>query len=190
MAHSTRRSASNVGRLACGCCQAMVIIMVLSSVAAAVSAGEEVINYTAYFTSGSTTFPEKQLSVWVPQDVPLRGMLWVLPGRGGDSRYNLSDPSWQEPARALGLGLIGLDNNDGVQYAGSNLGEFVANFNAALNGAAGAANRPEIRNAPVAFYGFSWGGWNSTRYASALPNRVVCYVNDKYCISSSPLLGA
>src|SRR5690554_5632148 len=90
--------------------------------------GEEVIYYTADFTSGSTNFPAKGLSVWVPEDVPLRGMLWILPGRGGDSRSYLFDPGLQEPARALGLGLIGLDNSDSVQYAGNNLQQFTDNF--------------------------------------------------------------
>jgi len=119
------------------------------------------------------------LSVWVPEGVPLRGILWVLPGRGGDSRYSCSDAAWQGPARALGLGLIGLQNSDGVQYAGTDLAQLSGNFNVALNGAAMAANRPEIANAPVAFYGFSWGGWNSNRFASAVPDRTLSYVNDK-----------
>lgn len=150
--------------------------------------GEEVIYYTADFTSGSTNFPAKGLSVWVPEDVPLRGMLWILPGRGGDSRSYLFDPGLQEPARALGLGLIGLDNSDSVQYAGNNLQQFTDNFNAALNGAAAAASRPEISNAPVAFQGFSWGGWNSSRFASAVPDRVICYVNDKYSSTTNLLV--
>ena len=174
------------------CTAHMAIAFVLGLLAVLVGAlpaiaGEEVIFYTANFTSGSTSFPTKGLSVWTPDDVPLRGMLWILPGRGGDSRNYFSDPRWQESARSLGLGLIGLDNSDAVQYAGANLQQFTDNFNAALNGAAAAANRPEISNAPVAFWGFSWGGWNSNRFASAVPDRAICYVNDKYSSTTSLL---
>ncbi len=124
-----------------------------------------------------------QMSAWVPQDVPLKGMLLSAPGFGNDSRDSLADPYLQGMAGALGMGIMGLDdpgyNTPAYYYCGTSPAEASANLQVALDATASAFSTPEVSNAPVAFYGFSRGAFVANVFAGLVPDRAMCFYTDK-----------
>ena len=138
------------------------------------------INYDVTFKNSGVDTP-LHVSAWIPDGVPLRGMLYMPPFLGGDSRNYVTSPQYQAFATALGLGLVGMQDRDGWpgQYEGANATEVRANIQLVLDGAASGLSRPQISNAPLAFYGLSKGGWMNGVLASSVPDRTICVVADK-----------
>ncbi|MBN1553216.1 MAG: PEP-CTERM sorting domain-containing protein [Phycisphaerae bacterium] len=171
---TARRNVSNVFAL---CITTFVI-----SIGVVPALGADAQPYTVYFDyDGVENAKQIDLSVWIPEDVPLRGMLYMVPCLGGDTRWQTSSEEYQMFARALGLGIIGHDDRDGWpgEYEGTTTDEIRGNVQKLLDGAAVAVSCPQIRNAPIAFQGFSKGGWMDAKLASCLPERTICFVADK-----------
>jgi hypothetical protein len=122
-------------------------------------------------------------SAWAPSGVDrIRGVVFNLPGRGGDSRGVTADPIWRAKLSAMGFAIIG---NQFAKppvvnaYWGTTIGEIGANMDGMLAGMATVLGCPEINNAPLFTMGFSHGGEGAQWIAEAVPSRALGYVADK-----------
>ncbi|HUU21611.1 MAG TPA: PEP-CTERM sorting domain-containing protein [Phycisphaerae bacterium] len=140
----------------------------------------DVFSYGVTFKHNGANKP-LQVSAWIPDDVPLRGILYLPPSWGGDTRYYVTREQYQAFATALGLGIVGIQDRDGWpgHYEGATGAEIRSNVQLVLDAAAAGLSCPQISNAPLAFYGFSKGGWMDGEIASYMPERTICFVADK-----------
>jgi hypothetical protein len=147
--------------------------------ASAADLPSDIFSYDVTFKHSGVDKP-LHVSAWMPDNVPLRGMLYLPPSLGGDTRYAVGGESGQAFATAMGFGIVGMQDRDGSgQYSGANEAEVRANVQLVLDGAATGLACPRISNAPMAFYGYSKGGWVDGRLASYMPERTICFVADK-----------
>jgi len=120
-----------------------------------------------------------QFRWWAPANVKVRGVLVLLPGRGGDGRGMANDPAWQALATKTQFGLMGclLKNKpeEPFTYQGDPNGVVSDLLNKAVNTML-AQNQQQLRNPPLAFWGHSAGANVSELYAARHPDRVVATV--------------
>ena len=155
-----------------------VVLVILASASPAIAS--DIFSYDVTFKHGGVDKP-LHVSAWMPDNVPLRGMLYLPPSWGGDTRYSVGSEQYQAFATAMGFGIVGMQDRDGWpgQYQGANEAEVRANVQLVLDGAATGLACPQISNAPMAFYGFSKGGWMDGVLASYMPERTICFAADK-----------
>src|SRR2546421_638712 len=97
-------------------------------------------------------------NVWLPDDVPVsRGLGFYIPGAGGDTQGIASAAYYQQAARAMGFGFMGVGVHNKVQSSLDFINDAGA-LQRVLDAAATASGHPELRNAPVATMGGSAGG--------------------------------
>ncbi len=111
----------------------------------------------------------EEMRLWLPPPgVPLRGILFYLPGSGNDTRGACNDFAWQQAAQALGFGILGTNGNllSGGPYG-------IGSFRGALKMAADFSGRPEVANAPIFSAGFSAGGFASVEASTSILDRVI-----------------
>ena len=121
---------------------------------------------------------------WMPPDLNrVRGVVFNLPGIGGDSRSITSDPVWRGRLASMGFAVVGVQFSYAPiwdwQYWGTYAQEISANMDNLLGGMATAFGRPEINNAPMIIEGFSHGAFGAHNIAEAIPGRVLGYIADK-----------
>jgi pimeloyl-ACP methyl ester carboxylesterase len=116
---------------------------------------------------------------WAPADTQVRGVLVVIPGRGGDARGMTGDSAWQALATRIQFGILGcmLKNpkEDTATYQFDVNGAVSDLLNKAVD-AELAQNGQRVKNPPLAFWGHSAGGNVTQQYASRHANRVVAAV--------------
>lgn len=144
------------------------------------------------FTHNGSTVT-RPANVWVPDNVDtVRGMLLLCPGRGGNSSYWIN--GMKEQARSIGFGLIGWACTggwvNGGDYQGATEQECATNIQGLLDNAARLSGQSEISNAPVAYYGFSKGGWIANTYAARVPERSLGFFSDKSSTWVTPVTQA
>ncbi len=112
---------------------------------------------------------------WAPEGVTPRGVLVLLPGRGGDGRGMADNAQWRTLAQELQFGLVGcaLKNRKETpfSYQGDPNGGISDLVNRAVNELL-AQNGHKIKDPPLAFYGHSAGANVSQNYAGRYPKRV------------------
>gem|GEM_PF-671886 len=113
---------------------------------------------------------------WAPAGVPLRGVLVLAPGRGGDGRGMAGDKKWQTIARDLHFGIVAcfLKNRADQPYAYQQDPDGATSelVNEAVEQLV-ADNGHSLKNPPLFFYGHSAGGNVSQNYANHHARRMV-----------------
>lgn len=131
--------------------------------------------WTAPSLSDSFGLEYAKFRWWAPEGVTPRGVLVLLPGRGGDGRGMADSAQWRTLAQELQFGLVGcaLRNRKEApfSYQGDPDGGISDLVNRAVN-ALLAQNGHKIKDPPLAFYGHSAGANVSQNYASRYPKRV------------------
>ncbi len=113
---------------------------------------------------------------WAPSEVKVRGVLVLVPGRGGDGRGMARNREWQAWATANKFGLLGcfLKNpaDEPYTYQHDPDGAISNLINKAVN-AVLEDNKVDLKNPPLCFWGHSAGGNVSHNYSANHPERVV-----------------
>jgi hypothetical protein len=112
-------------------------------------------------------------TMWLPDDVSRpRGLIYILPGSGGNSQSSAIAPYYQQQARALGFGVVGYGVH-GAVTPNFRWDRDLTSLQRSLDAAAAASGHPELSNAPVALTGASAGGYYSFALSKANPTRVI-----------------
>ena len=116
---------------------------------------------------------------WAPPNVKVRGVLLLVPGRGGDGRGMAGNADWQTLATNIQFGIVAcfLSNppENPFQYQGDPNGAVTALIDKSVN-AILAQNKVPLKNPPLAFWGHSAGGNVTQNFCSRHPDRVVAAV--------------
>lgn len=117
---------------------------------------------------------------WTPDtSKPLSGTLVLIPGRHGDGRGMADDPRWQKLAGDLGFAILACQftNGEPFPYQNDAHGEVAKCLNAAVEHLGELAGKPELKKAPLAFWGVSAGSNVSSRYCVFFPDRVAAFAS-------------
>ena len=117
---------------------------------------------------------------WIPETTkPLSGVLVLIPGRHGDGRGMAGDPRWQKLAGDLDFAILACQFSDGDRglYQNDAHGEVAKCINAAVDHLGELASKPELKKAPLAFWGVSAGSNVSSRYCVFFPDRVAAFAS-------------
>jgi hypothetical protein len=118
----------------------------------------------------------KKLRLYIPrQQAPLRGIIYFLPGTGGDWRGKTAIPAHRQLADQYGFALAGQLANGFASPRPEGLGQFT-NLVRAM---ALFSGRPELANAPVFFIGMSAGAYNAASSAFAVPEQTLGFVGHR-----------
>lgn len=113
---------------------------------------------------------------WAPANVKLRGVLVLIPGRGGDGRGMAGNAEWQALATKIQFAIVAcflLNPKDNpFQYQGDPNGAVSNLIDKSVN-ALLAQNKVPLQNPPLAFWGHSAGGNVTQHYCAQHPERVV-----------------
>jgi len=116
---------------------------------------------------------------WSPANTKIRGVLVLIPGRGGDGRGLVGDAAWQALATKTKFGIMGCflanKKEDIGTYQHDPNGVVSELLNKAVNTLL-AQNGQPIQNPPLAFWGHSAGSNVTECYASHHAERVVAAV--------------
>ncbi|HWL53343.1 MAG TPA: hypothetical protein VNQ90_12980 [Chthoniobacteraceae bacterium] len=116
---------------------------------------------------------------WAPEGVTPRGVLVLVPGRGGDGRGMADKAQWRTLATELQFGIVAcaLKNTKGEPgtYQSDPDGKTSELVDQAVNELL-ALNGHQIKDPPLAFYGTSAGANVAQNYARVHPERVVAAV--------------
>jgi len=120
--------------------------------------------------------------LWVPrQQIPLRGVLIVLPGSNGDSLNLVDCPEWRNICASWGFGCLTVvftSNQSRERYSLAQFGSG-SSVVAALEQLSTQSRRPELQNVPIAILGHSEGGIFAYNFACWLPSRVIAFATIK-----------
>lgn len=121
--------------------------------------------------------------IWLPDaNVPVRGMISIVPESNEDGRDQVDDPFWQDLARELGVGIIACffkeysPDSAAYCYAENGSGEALLE---ALEAFAIEHARPELKTAPLLLWGHSAGGQFNFNFACWMPQRTLAFVVNK-----------
>lgn len=118
----------------------------------------------------------KRISIRLPRNTEtIRGLIYFLPGTGGDWRYKVDLPSNQAVADQWGFAIAGQLAN---AFA-TNRPSGIAQFHNHLDTLALFTGRPELRNVPIIFTGISAGGYACTNSHGGIPGQVLGFVAHK-----------
>jgi len=116
---------------------------------------------------------------WAPANSKPRGVLVLIPGRGGDGRGMADNAEWQALAAKIQFGIVACNlvnpPENPFQYQNDPNGATTALIDAAVN-ALLAQNKVPLHNPLLAFWGHSAGGIVAQNYCSKHPERVVAAV--------------
>jgi len=119
---------------------------------------------------------------WVPETTdPLAGVIVLIPGRHGDGRSMADDARWQQLATEVGFGILACQftNGDAGLYQSDDKVEVAKAINEAVNEMAKVSGKPELVDAPLAFWGTSAGSNVSSKYCGFFPERVAAFGSSK-----------
>jgi pimeloyl-ACP methyl ester carboxylesterase len=131
--------------------------------------------------AGSTDFNiqvadiQGDFTVWIPDDLPrVRGLIYILPGSSGNTQHFPKQAYYQQAARSLGFGIVGMGVHGGraVDYF-LHWDKDDAALQRSLDAAAKATGHPELINVPVGLIGHSAGCVASAVIARSNPKRVI-----------------
>ena len=117
---------------------------------------------------------------WVPDTgKPLSGVLVLIPGRHGDGRGMADDSIWQQLATDLDFGILACQftNGEPFPYQNDARGEVAKCINTAVDHLSELSAKPELKKAPLAFWGLSAGSNVSSRYCVFFPERVAAFAS-------------
>ena len=98
-----------------------ILVIIVIQAAASPALASDVFSYDVTFKHSGVDKP-LHVSAWIPDNVPLRGMLYLPPSYRGDTRYSVAREQYQEFATAMGFGIVGMQDRDGSgQYSGANV---------------------------------------------------------------------
>jgi len=124
-----------------------------------------------------------QFRWWSPADAKkLSGVIVLIPGRNGDGRGLVADPSWQALAAELNLGIVGcylFGETDYFKYQSDPTGDVAKTINEAVAKLAQQNGFPDMKKTPLVFWGHSAGACVNEVYASRFPERVAAVINLK-----------
>ena len=132
--------------------------------------------------SVGTGWQAAQFRCYVADNVQkVRGIFVLTPGTNTDGRGAVDETLWQSLAAKHRFALVGCFFNEiltGIDYdiAFKGSGELLLD---AIDAFAGQAQHPEMKNAPLALWGFSAGGEFNYSFTSWKPNRVIAFVVNK-----------
>lgn len=118
---------------------------------------------------------------WAPGGAKdLRGVMMIIPGKNGDGRGAVDNPSWRAFAEKVRFALIGaqLQHSNG-EYQSDPDGGTAEVLEKAVEKLAAANGWPQLKSAPIAFWGHSAGSNTGERFAFRNPKRVVALVSIK-----------
>jgi hypothetical protein len=159
---------------------ATVVVAVCLTNLNTVTVRAAVFDFSASFTNFGQP-ASNQFRLWLPDNVngtgtrPVKGLIFLLPGAGGDWRSQVQVANLQNAADSLGFGLLGARAMQWGIIPGEERG-VVQNV---LDAAAMSSGRPEVANAPFSAMGFSDGGSWSNRIAAQIPERAISWVSIK-----------
>lgn len=119
---------------------------------------------------------------WVPDTAePLAGVLVLIPGRHGDGRGMADNAKWQQLANDVGFGILACQFSDGDtgRYQSDDKAEVAKSINEAVKEFSKVSGRPELADAPLAFWGTSAGSNVSSKYCGFFPERVIAFGSSK-----------
>jgi len=117
---------------------------------------------------------------WIPDTTkPLLGTLVLIPGRHGDGRGMADDPKWQKLATDLDFAIMAcqFSNGEPFPYQNDAHGEVAKCINTAVEHLSELSGKPELKKAPLAFWGVSAGSNVSSRYCVFFPDRVAAFAS-------------
>ena len=117
---------------------------------------------------------------WIPETTtPLSGVLVLIPGRHGDGRKMAEDPRWQKLAGDLSFAILAcqFSNGEPFPYQNDAHGEVAKCLNTAVEHLGELSGKPELKKAPLAFWGVSAGSNVSARYCVFFPERVAAFAS-------------
>lgn len=117
---------------------------------------------------------------WIPDTAkPLAGALVLIPGRHGDGRGMADDPRWQQLATDLDFAILACQFTDGERglYQHDAHGVVAKCINSAVDHLSELSGRPELKKAPLAFWGLSAGSNVSARYCVFFPERAAAFAS-------------
>jgi len=117
---------------------------------------------------------------WIPDTAkPLSGVLVLIPGRHGDGRGMADDPRWQKLAEDLDFGILACQftNGEPFPYQNDAHGAVAKCINAAVEHLGEMGGKPELKKAPLAFWGVSAGSNVSSRYCVFFSDRVAAFAS-------------
>lgn len=131
--------------------------------------------YEADATPSSSGLSAAKFRWWAPDNVKVRGVLLLIPGRDGDGRGMASDEAWRALATQLQFGIVAcylhIAKDDPFTYQGDPKGVVSDLLNKSIN-AVLAQNGLTLKNPPLAFWGHSAGGNVTQQYMIHHANRV------------------
>lgn len=119
---------------------------------------------------------------WIPEDDgPLNGVLVLIPGRHGDGRGMAEQASWQEVAKDVRFAILACQftGGDPGEYQHDAGGDLCKAINAAVEKLGEENGHPELKEAPLAFWGTSAGSNVSSVYCTNFPERVAAFASSK-----------
>lgn len=116
--------------------------------------------------------------LFIPDAVKIvRAVVVLMPGHEGDGRAMADDPEWCDFAARNEVALLAaFVTGDSYYRAERWAGRVVVNT---LAGFADASAHPELKEAPLAFWGHSAGGQFNYNFACFLPGRTLAFVANK-----------
>jgi dienelactone hydrolase len=136
--------------------------------------------------SAGNNFSKAAFRLWVPETKQsCRGVLVLVPGSNGDGRSECLDQEWQEFARVQHFALLACFFLDGENetpaaeyYANARKGSGQALLDA-IDRLAVRSDHPELKTAPLIFWGMSAGGQFNYEFACWKPERTLAFVVNK-----------
>jgi predicted esterase len=132
-------------------------------------------------------FTEARFRLWLPEKAQrVSGLIVLVPGLQSDGLDLVNDLRWQLLAAKWNFGLLGctLRDRSGTYYlADKGTGRALLE---ALQKLSRRSNHPEIKEAPLAMWGYSAGGQFNYNFTSLTPERVIAFVAVKGAYYDAP----
>ena len=132
-------------------------------------------DYDAGTLPKATGLASARFRWWSPPAVPVRGVLVLLAGRGGDSRGMVGEKDWQALANQTRFGLVGAQlvnpPDNPYQFQEDQGGAISDLLNKAVTALLTQSGQ-KLKEPPLAFWGHSAGGNITQQYMSRHANRV------------------
>jgi predicted esterase len=161
----------------------LIASFVVCTAATAPVAGQSPVSFSeTWYTEGNPVTAE--FRAWMPAGLDrIRGVVFSIPGSGGDTRNITTNGSWRGKLTGMGFAVIGVRDTQvssgNFSYWGSGAQEISANMSIMISDMAEALGHPEINNAPLLLEGVSHGAFATSDIVQAIPERILGYVQDK-----------
>lgn len=131
-------------------------------------------------------FQKAAFRLWIgPETKAIAGVIVMVPGSNGNGRNMVEKPEWQALAKKHNMALLAAHITDQPSgnmaiehYADVSQGSGQAMLDV-LNKLADKSGHPELKEAPLAFWGMSAGGEFNYEFACWKPERVISFIVNK-----------